>query len=196
MKRLSIILPLLLLFSGFFLFAQEGADTDLIARGRTVFREAGGVGCKTCHGVYALGDLQIGPNVRGVDEVRIRGALEAAEEMEFLLPLVSPEDIVALAAYLQHLGTLEPVAVTYRSDAFNPAEVSVPAGSAVQLIVNNGNRSDCTLTAVDTGAEAVTIPGRDSGDIVWTTPEAPATLTAFCAEAPEGTLAIVVEAGQ
>ncbi|UCH25611.1 MAG: hypothetical protein JSV66_17045 [Trueperaceae bacterium] len=177
--RLAI---LSLLLCGSFALAQAAADDALIQEGRTIFREVGGIGCAACHGTYALGDLQIGPVIRGVNEVRIEGALDGVEEMEFLISLISKKDITALAAYLGYLGTLEPASVTFRQGEFDPAELQVAPETQLQLIVTNLSRSDCTFSLEGVDLEPIVVPGRDANDLVWHTPVETRTLTAGCQE--------------
>jgi cytochrome c553 len=188
----SLFASLLFLFASL-VSAQGAPDATLIEEGRTIFREVGDIGCAACHGTYALGDLQIGPSIRGVDEVRIEGALEGAEEMEFLLPLLTDNDITALAAYLGYLGTFEPAPVTFRRGTFEPAELTVSSGSQVQLIVNNLNRSECTFAIDGVELEPLVIPGRKAVDIIWETPTETVSLTAGCQEEGSEHLSIRVE---
>lgn len=75
---------------------------QLISLGKTLYDEsAGGVGCAMCHAADARGD--IGPNLRGKSLGDIQFALETNEQMSFII--VSPEEIEAIAAYLQQLNT-------------------------------------------------------------------------------------------
>lgn len=192
MKRTLILC--LAVIAGFGLLAQEDPLAEAVIAGRTTYREAGGIGCVACHGSYGLGDLEIGPNIRGVDAVRIQGALDAAEEMDFLRPLLSRADIDDLAAYLQYLDTLEPVSTLFRQGAFEPAELPVPAGSPLQLIVSNGNRSECTFSLTGLDLEPIAIAGRSAGDLVLTLAEGAGPLEGSCAETPEAVLTLLVEA--
>ena len=191
MKRTLILC--LTLIAGFGLLAQEDPLAEAIVAGRTTFSEAGGIGCVACHGNYGLGDLQIGPNVRGVDATRIEGALDGAEEMDFLGPLLSDTDIDNLAAYLQYLGTLEAAATLVRGDTFTPEELVVPGGTGVQVIVDNGNRSECTFGLTGIEREPVVIPGRQAGDLVFTTAAEAGVLQGACAETPEVVLTVRIE---
>ena len=74
---------------------------QLISLGKTLYDEsAGGVGCAMCHAVDARGD--IGPSLRGKSLGDIQFAMENNEQMSFII--VSPEEIEAIAAYLQQLN--------------------------------------------------------------------------------------------
>ena len=74
---------------------------QLISLGKTLYNEAaGGVGCAMCHAADARGD--IGPNLRGKSLGDIQFALETNEQMSFII--LSPEEIEAIAAYLQQLS--------------------------------------------------------------------------------------------
>jgi len=156
-------------------------------------KAAGGVGCAACHGHFALGDLQIAPNVRGVDEDRIRGALEGAEEMEFLIPVLTNDDIASLAQYLQYLAPFEPFKTTRKRGVFDPLELLLPLATDVQLIVNNGDRSECTFHVEGADVEDKLITGRWTDDLIWTTPELPGMFVGYCSENPDATVSISVD---
>lgn len=170
-------------------------DPDKVAKGRIIFeRTAGDVGCAVCHGNFGMGDLATAPNVRGVDEVRIRGALEGAEEMEFLINVLTDEDIEYVAQYLQFLAQFTPVEFQRRRGVFPEEPVIVPANTDVQLIVNNIDRSECTFTfSEDVDVEAELIGGRSAEDFIWTTPDADNTFIAFCAERPDDVVTLSVQ---
>ncbi len=169
-------------------------DPEKVAKGRIVFEKtAGDVGCAVCHGNFGMGDLATAPNVRGVDEVRIRGALEGAEEMEFLINVLTADDIENIAQFLQFLAQFTPAEFQRRRGVFTPEIVIVPPNTDVQLIVNNIDRSECTFTFEGIDVEAEAIGGRSAEDFIWTTPEADNTFTAFCAENPEDVVTLSVE---
>lgn len=70
------------------------------AEGKEIFETtAGGVGCASCHGDGAQGD--VGPDIRGKDALAILTQLETNEAMGFI-ELV-PEQIDKVAAYLRFL---------------------------------------------------------------------------------------------
>lgn len=174
--------------------AQDELDTELVERGQDLYHNVAGTGCVTCHGVAGLGDIGIGPEIRGVPVVRIEGALDAAEEMAFLAPQLDDDDLEALEAYLAYVETLVPATTTVRAGTFEPREVRVPAGREVQLIVENGNRSACTLVVEGADVQS-TIDGRSTGEVVWTSGEAGTETTAMCEEEPDARLTIrIVEA--
>jgi len=169
-------------------------DPDKVAKGRIVFEKtAGDVGCAVCHGNFGMGDLATAPNVRGVDEVRIRGALEGAEEMEFLINVLTAEDIENLSQYLQFLAQFTPVEFQRRRGVFTEELIVVPPNTEIQLIVNNIDRSECTFTFDGVEVEAEVIGGRSAEDFIWTTPDANNAFTAFCAERPEDVVTLSVE---
>jgi mono/diheme cytochrome c family protein len=79
-------------------------DEDLFARGEDLFTvSAGGVGCKTCHGAEARGDVGVGPNIQGksVNEIKIQ--LRDNELMEYMRSTLTEEDLEAVALYLAYL---------------------------------------------------------------------------------------------
>jgi mono/diheme cytochrome c family protein len=92
-----------LLTLGLPLTAQEVALDPSTAAGKELFDiSAGDVGCASCHGEQAKGD--IGPDIRGRDPVAILDALKGVEEMSFIE--LSEEQIAAVADYLRYLHDL------------------------------------------------------------------------------------------
>lgn len=170
-------------------------DDELVAIGRNIFEfTAGGVGCAACHGDFAMGDLGNAPNVRGATAEKIKGGLAAVGQMAFLNGQISDDDITAVAEYLRYLATLTPAETRRLRGVFDPTEVRFPVATAAQLIVDNGDRSACTFEVPDSGIEPKEIARRDAADFIWTTPQEPATFTGACAEDPENTVTIIVEA--
>ncbi len=76
---------------------------SLQAKGEEIFQKtAGGIGCKTCHGIDAKG-IAPAPNIRDMSSDDIEDALNEVSEMAFIH--LSSEDIDAVAAYLKYLST-------------------------------------------------------------------------------------------
>lgn len=171
---------------------QEEWDEVRLEEGKHIFRTVANVGCSTCHGTFALGDLGIGPVIRGVDTVRIQGALEGAEEMGFLVPIMTDQMIEDVAYYLAYLDTLYPAMAQFRQEAFTPAEITVPADTDVQIIVENGNRSPCTLQVSIPDTAPIEIAGRATDALVIRTP-ADGQVTVTCTETASAVLTLVVE---
>lgn len=173
-------------------------DPELVPIGREIFEvTAGGVGCASCHGYFALGDTGVGPNLRGADEVRIRGGLDAIEVMEFLVNQISDADIKALASYLLYLDTLIPASFVRSGRSFDePTEIRVPTASEVQLIVQNRFRTACTFELAESGLEAKEIARRSTADWIWTTPQEPVSYTGACVEEPESKVMLIIETPQ
>ncbi|MDZ4134824.1 MAG: c-type cytochrome [Paracoccaceae bacterium] len=80
---------------------------DPIAQaGKEIFEKtAGGVGCASCHGEAALGDIGIGPNIRGKDSVTILKQLQVNEKMKFIH--LEPDEVDQVSAYLRYLHDQE-----------------------------------------------------------------------------------------
>ena len=79
-------------------------DDDMFARGEDLFLvSAGGVGCKTCHGIEARGDVGVGPNIQGKTVSAIKTQLDENELMEYMKASLTAEDIEAVALYLAYL---------------------------------------------------------------------------------------------
>lgn len=83
--------------------AQVGApDADpLTARGKHLFETAGEIGCISCHGNDASGE--IGPNIQGIDVGKIHVALTNVTDMNFITGLTD-DDIKAIGSYLLFLN--------------------------------------------------------------------------------------------
>lgn len=83
----------------------ESLDDALLAQGQILFeKDAGGVGCASCHGMDATGNESIGaPNIQGKTDAQIRSALTGVDMMTPLK--VKPDEIKAISAYLTHLST-------------------------------------------------------------------------------------------
>ncbi len=81
------------------------ANEDLIAEGKIIFEEtAGGVGCASCHGMDGSGD--IGPDIRGYDDLDVSAAFNSVFEMQFLRGDIGPgsRKMKAVGAYIESLG--------------------------------------------------------------------------------------------
>ncbi|MBI3962926.1 MAG: hypothetical protein HY335_09250 [Deinococcus sp.] len=163
----------------------DSAETALLNQGRLIFEEtAGGVGCASCHGHFALGDRGIAPNIRGASEERIRNALNTVQNMDFL-NLVD-EEIRAVAAFVGGLGALVPAKTVIQRAAVQTTELTVPAGKEIQLIFENIDRTrDYTINSEAIGIEALLVPARKAVDYVWTAPEDGGTFTVTCANCSE-----------
>ena len=176
---------------------SSGVSPFLLAKGREIFEfTAGGVGCASCHGHFALGDINIGPDIRGFDEARIRGALANVEVMEFLAGQLTDDDIKAVAAFVRYLGAFTPAKSLRKSGSFTPAELHIPVDTQAQLIIENGDRTTCTFASADAGFAEKTIGGRKAEDVFWITPTAAATFTAACKEKPDELLTIIIDETQ
>lgn len=92
-----------LLLATIMLPAGVQADTELapdVAAGKVIFEEtAGGVGCASCHGMDASGD--IGPDIRGRTALDILDQLAANEQMQFIQ--LTDDEVEKVAAYLNYL---------------------------------------------------------------------------------------------
>ena len=83
--------------------AQDALDPTAAA-GKIIFEEtAGGVGCQSCHGMDATGD--VGPDIRGRSSADILAQLQTNEEMAFIE--LTDEERDQVATYLLYLHDLE-----------------------------------------------------------------------------------------
>jgi mono/diheme cytochrome c family protein len=117
----------------------HAADDGQLAEGTRVFSEIAGVGCKTCHGEYAEGDVGVGPYIRGATEGTIRAAIDATGEMIVIKSAITEDEIKAVSAYVGRLGSMQAVRTLAKRGRFLPAELSIRPGTAVQLIIQNSS---------------------------------------------------------
>lgn len=173
----------------------QGLSPIEIAKGREIFEfTAGGVGCASCHSHFALGDIAIGPNIRGVTEDTIHSALENVELMSFLNGKVTDEDIHAVATYLQYLDTLTYAKTVRKNNAFDPTELTFPINTNAELIIENDDRTPCTFASLDWHLTEKVISGASADDFIFLTPGQPGSFTGSCKENPEATVTIKIEA--
>lgn len=163
--------------------AQSGSeefDEELLAEGRDLFESsAGGVGCASCHAAFGLGDLGVGPFIRGINAEAIRSALEMVEDMDFFD--LTEEEIIAIAEYTRWLGQFFPIKTIIKLGVFNPAELTVAAGRPIQLIIENADRTVYTISSEALGIDELELPRRRLTDVTWTAPDEEQTLIITCA---------------
>lgn len=193
------IAAVLVLMGGLLAFSaassDSGPDEELIARGRIVFEEdagGNGFGCAECHGHFGMGDLQVGPNNRGMSEQRIRAGLGKVDRMSFLR--LTDEEIKAVAAFLAYLGRLHPVKVAIQDSRFEPNRISVPVNRHIQFIFDNKNSEACNLSSEEAGIKEKSLEPGKVDDVVWMSPAKAASFTAKCNPKPNIVLTIAVEA--
>ena len=182
----SVSVSLLLAATFFILIpsavTEELLDMALIEEGRQVFLEAGEIGCASCHGLYADGDLGIGPYVRGASEGSIRAALDGVEDMAFLRDELTEENIKAVAAYYKYLGRLQLVKTLVKRGRFIPDTLSVQPDTRIQLALTNSSSEARTFNSDIMDAGPLTIKGRETLDIIWTAPDNEGEFTMSCVD--------------
>jgi mono/diheme cytochrome c family protein/DNA-binding beta-propeller fold protein YncE len=157
-------------------------DDPLLAEGKRVFSEVAGVGCKTCHGEYAEGDLGVGVFMRGASEGTIRAAIDAIAEMAVVKNVITEEEIKAISAYVEHLGTMQVARTLAKRGRFIPAEITVEPGSSVQVVVQNSGFEAQTFATDSMGFDDLVIPARSSGSIEWRAPDEEGEYTLHCTD--------------
>jgi mono/diheme cytochrome c family protein len=161
--------------------AQGDADSEL-AEGARVFNTIAGVGCKTCHGEYAEGDVGVGPYIRGATEGMIRAAIDATDAMVVITSVISDDEVKAVAAYLGHLGTMQAVRTLAKRGRFLPGEISVRPGTNVQLIIQNASMQKHTFKSDNMSIDDLVIAGRSSGTLEWRAPETEGEFSLYCTD--------------
>lgn len=172
---------LVLITAGFLSPAlAQGDDDSQLAEGERVFNTIAGIGCKTCHGEYAEGDVGVGPYLRGASEGAIRAAIDATGEMVVIKSVITDDEIKAVAAYVGKLGTMQPVRTLAKRGRFLPQEISVRPGTEVQLIIQNSSIQPHTFKSDNMDIEELVIAGRSSGNLEWRAPEAEGEFALYC----------------
>ena len=162
--------------------AADYGDDDLLSKGARVFNEIAGVGCKTCHGEYAEGDLGVGPFIRGATEGTIRASIDATTEMTVVKNVITEDEISAISAYISHLGTMQVARTLAKRGRFMPAEISVRPGTLVQVVIQNSGFQPYTFSSDNMGVEELVIPPRSSGSIEWQAPDAEGEYSLYCTD--------------
>jgi cytochrome c553 len=163
-------------------YSNAYADDAQIEAGRQVYQTIAGIGCKTCHGDYAEGDLGVGPFIRGATDGMIRAAVDATNEMSIIKTTITDDDINAVAAYLDYLGTMQVVRTLSKRGRFIPEATAIRPGSQLQLIVKNSGVAAATYTSESMGVEEWIIPGRSTADIEWQAPETEGEYSITCTD--------------
>lgn len=174
---------LVLIIAGFLspALAQDNNDS-LLAEGEQVFSTVAGIGCKTCHGEYAEGDVGVGPYLRGASEGAIRAAIDATAEMIVIKSVITDDEIKAVAAYVGKLGTMQPVRTLAKRGRFLPQEISIRPGTDVQLIIQNSSFQPHAFKSDNMGIEELVIAGRSSGSLEWRAPQTEAEFSLYCTD--------------
>ncbi len=146
-------------------------STDIIEKGRKVYNEVAGIGCKICHGDYAEGDLGVGPFIRGAGEGAIRAAVSAVGEMVVIRGAIKDDELAAVAAYLEHLGTLQVARTLSKRGRFVPKSLAVQPGTDLQIVIKNSSIQPNTYTSSNMDIEPLTVQGRSTSSLVWQAPD-------------------------
>ena len=160
----------------------QASDDSQLAEGTRVFDTIAGVGCKTCHGEYAEGDVGVGPYIRGATEGMIRAAIDATDAMVVITSVITDDEVKAVAAYLGHLGTMQAVRTLAKRGRFLPGEISVRPGTNVQLIIQNASMQKHTFESDNMSIGDLVIAGRSSGTLEWSAPEAEGEFSLYCTD--------------
>ncbi len=170
-----------LIVTGFLMASPVQADEDgQFAQGVNVFNTVAGVGCKTCHGEYAEGDVGVGPYIRGATEGTIRAAIDATGEMIVIRNIITEDQIKAVAAYVGNLGSMQAVRTLAKRGRFLPGEISIRPGTEVQLIIQNASIQPHTFKSDNMDIDDLMIASRSSGSLEWRAPETEGEFSLYC----------------
>ena len=174
---------LVLIIAGFLSLALAQDNNDsLLAEGERVFSTVAGIGCKTCHGEYAEGDVGVGPYLRGASEGAIRAAIDATAEMIVIKSVITDDEIKSVAAYVGKLGTMQPVRTLAKRGRFLPQEISIRPSTGVQLIIQNASFQPHIFKSDNMDIEELVIAGRSSGSLEWRAPETEGEFSVYCTD--------------
>ncbi len=157
--------------TGSAVLSEAGPSEGPIADGRNAFRTIAGIGCASCHGQFAEGDLGVGPYIRGATEGTIRAAISGIGEMVVIRNTIQESQIDAVAAYLEYLGPIQVVRTLAKRGRFLPDSFSIRPGTTVQIVVNNAGFSDYNFTSENLGVDPMLIPARTTGSFIWQAPQ-------------------------
>ena len=170
-----------LTITGLSLASGVRADEDgQFAEGARVFDSVAGVGCKTCHGDYAEGDVGVGPFIRGATEGTIRAAIDATGEMIVIKSVITEDQIKAVAAYVGNLGSMQAVRTLAKRGRFLPGEISIRPGTDVQLIIQNASIQPHTFKSDNMDIDDLRIGSRSNGSLKWRAPETEGEFSLYC----------------
>ena len=150
--------------------------------GQRVFREIAGIGCKTCHGDYAEGDLGVGPYIRGTTEGAIRAAIEGIGEMVVVKSVITEDEIVAVAAYLRHLGSQQVARTLSKRGRFLPEVFEARPGTSLQIVIRNSGIKAAMYQSDNMGIEPFTVAGRSTDGIDWQAPDDEGEYSLYCTD--------------
>jgi hypothetical protein len=153
-----------------------------LAEGKRVFNEVAGVGCKTCHGEYAEGDLGVGVFMRGASEGAIRAAIDAIAEMVVVKNVITEDEIEAISAYVEYLGTMQVARTLAKRGRFIPGEITVKPGASLQVVIQNSGFQAQTFATDSMEFDDLVIPARSSGSIEWQAPGEEGEYTLYCTD--------------
>jgi len=162
--------------------AEVRTEQNAVDAGRQVFQTIAGIGCKTCHGDYGEGDLGVGPYIRGATVGSIQAAVDATNEMNVVRIAITENDIVNVAAYLQHLGSLQVARTLSKRGRFLPGTFVTRPGSQLQLVIKNSGVAAATYNSDSMGIDAWTIAGRSTADVEWQAPEEEGEYSLYCSD--------------
>ena len=158
------------------------AAGDNVDAGREVFETIAGIGCKSCHGDYAEGDLGVGPFIRGATEGSIRAAIEGIGEMVAVRMVIKEEEIAAVVGYIDYLGAFKVARTLSKRGRFLPELAEARPGTMLQVIIKNSGIKPASYQSDNMGIESFTVAGRSTDSIEWQAPEEEGDYSLYCTD--------------
>jgi mono/diheme cytochrome c family protein len=181
--EISAVMTLIVVFfSSTLLPSSAQGDEGVQPDGARVFNTVAGMGCKTCHGEYAEGDVGVGPYIRGASEGAIRAAIDATGATVVIKNVITEDEIEAVAAYVGNLGTMQAARTLAKRGRFLPGEISIRPGTSVQLIIQNSSIQPHTFKSDNMAMGELVIAGRSSGSLEWHAPETEGEFSVYCTD--------------
>jgi mono/diheme cytochrome c family protein len=168
---LMLVLPARALGGG------EAAPPD---EGARAFREIAGIGCASCHGQFAEGDVGIGPYIRGASEGTIRAAIDAVVEMTVVKAVIEEEEIQAVAEYIRRMGDVQVARTMLKRSVFFPETIQVRPGTPVQVVINNVGFSAALFVSEDMAIDNFEVGKRSVDAFSWQAPDEVGEFRLFC----------------
>jgi plastocyanin len=161
-------------------FAQGDAKSAPPDEGARAFREIAGIGCASCHGQFAEGDVGIGPYIRGASEGTIRAAIDAVVEMTVVKAVIEEQEIQAVAEYIRQMGDVQVARTMLKRSVFYPETIQVRPGTSVQVVINNAGFSTAHFVSEDMTINDFEVGKRSVNAFAWQAPDEAGEFKLYC----------------
>ncbi|MDO7674972.1 MAG: hypothetical protein MUQ43_11145 [Reinekea forsetii] len=147
--------------------SPEDDPAAALAAGQELYLSAGGYGCLVCHGQVAHGAGQVGGMIRGATLAQFQTSLEQVPVMALLAPSLSMTDRLNIVEYLNYLGDLPLVSLTYRDGHWQAQTQVLQVGQWAQLVLYNDSFETQSLDLAALGLATLAVPPLATLDRLW-----------------------------